>query len=84
MRPQADELIQFVKDRTARFKAPRAIVFGELPKTSTGKVEKHRLRERLQSSQPTFREGSSDDNERCRGYGSWEGRANGESAGGDA
>jgi fatty-acyl-CoA synthase len=28
----------------ARFKAPRAVVFGELPKTSTGKIQKFVLR----------------------------------------
>jgi fatty-acyl-CoA synthase len=48
--PDSDELIRFVEERTARFKAPKAIVFGELPKTSTGKIEKHRLRERLRQS----------------------------------
>jgi fatty-acyl-CoA synthase len=42
-----DELIEFVRGRTARFKAPKAVVFRELPKTSTGKVEKHRLRAEL-------------------------------------
>jgi fatty-acyl-CoA synthase len=29
----------------ARFKVPRRIVFSELPKTSTGKIQKFRLRE---------------------------------------
>jgi fatty-acyl-CoA synthase len=42
-----EELIEFVRGHTARFKAPKAVFFEELPKTSTGKVEKHRLRERL-------------------------------------
>ncbi len=39
------ELAEFVRDRIARFKAPRRIVFGELPKTSTGKIQKNTLRE---------------------------------------
>ena len=41
-----DELIAFVRDQIARFKAPRNVVFGELPKTSTGKIQKVPLRER--------------------------------------
>jgi fatty-acyl-CoA synthase len=43
----ADELIEHVKSRIARFKAPKAVEFvDELPKTSTGKVQKFELRER--------------------------------------
>jgi fatty-acyl-CoA synthase len=44
---QADEaeLIAFCRDRLARFKAPRKVVFGPLPKTSTGKIQKFVLRE---------------------------------------
>jgi fatty-acyl-CoA synthase len=34
----------------AKFKAPRAIVFGELPKTSTGKIQKFVLREKAKST----------------------------------
>ena len=44
------ELIQFCRDQLARFKVPRAIVFGELPKTSTGKIQKFVLRERAKSA----------------------------------
>ena len=40
------ELIDFVRGRIAHFKAPKEIRFEELPKTSTGKVQKHVLRER--------------------------------------
>nr|WP_322778122.1 hypothetical protein [Frankia sp. Cas4] len=40
------ELIDFVRTRIARFKAPRRIIFGVLPKTSTGKIQKAMLRER--------------------------------------
>ncbi|HQY31356.1 MAG TPA: acyl-CoA synthetase, partial [Thermomicrobiales bacterium] len=41
----ADELIAHCKERLAGFKTPRAIEFGELPKTSTGKIQKFALRE---------------------------------------
>jgi len=43
----AAELIEFVRSRIAHFKAPKEIRFEELPKTSTGKVQKHVLRERV-------------------------------------
>ncbi|MGF1629804.1 MAG: acyl-CoA synthetase [Kiloniellaceae bacterium] len=39
------ELIAFCRDRLAHFKAPRKVVFGSLPKTSTGKIQKFVLRE---------------------------------------
>ena len=39
------EIIQFCRDNMAHYKCPRHIVFGELPKTSTGKIQKFRLRE---------------------------------------
>lgn len=45
----ADELIAFCRQTIATFKVPKKIVFGELPKTSTGKVQKHILRKQLQS-----------------------------------
>jgi fatty-acyl-CoA synthase len=44
------EIIEFCRQHLAKFKAPRAIVFGELPKTSTGKVQKFVLRERAKST----------------------------------
>jgi len=44
------ELIEFCRQNMAKFKAPRAVVFGELPKTSTGKIQKFVLRERAKSS----------------------------------
>jgi 3-(methylthio)propionyl---CoA ligase len=40
----ADELIAHCRGILAHFKCPRTIVFAELPKTSTGKVQKHVLR----------------------------------------
>ncbi len=43
------EIIHWCKQRMARFKAPRTIVFGPLPKTSTGKIQKFVLRDRAKS-----------------------------------
>src|SRR5688572_18087322 len=42
----AEELLQFCRDRLAHFKCPRHVVFVDLPKTSTGKVQKFVLRDR--------------------------------------
>ena len=44
------EIIDFCRQHMAKFKAPRAVVFGELPKTSTGKIQKFVLRERAKST----------------------------------
>ena len=41
----ADEVIAFCRANMAHFKAPRTVVFGPLPKTSTGKIQKYLLRE---------------------------------------
>ncbi len=40
-----EELIQFCRDNLAHFKCPKKIVFTELPKTSTGKIQKFILRD---------------------------------------
>jgi 3-(methylthio)propionyl---CoA ligase len=40
-----DEIIAFCRERMAHFKCPRRVVFMELPKTGTGKIQKFRLRE---------------------------------------
>jgi fatty-acyl-CoA synthase len=45
-----DELIEHCRRHLARFKAPRRIIFGDLPKTSTGKIQKFVLRERVRSA----------------------------------
>jgi len=42
-----EEVIEFCKARLAGFKVPRNVVFGPLPKTSTGKIQKYELRERV-------------------------------------
>jgi fatty-acyl-CoA synthase len=40
----AEELIKHCRERLAHFKCPRLVIFGPLPKTSTGKVQKFELR----------------------------------------
>ncbi|MAF95255.1 MAG: acyl-CoA synthetase [Rhodospirillaceae bacterium] len=40
----ADDIIQWCRDNLAHFKAPKEVVFGPLPKTSTGKIQKFVLR----------------------------------------
>jgi fatty-acyl-CoA synthase len=42
----AEEIVAFCRERIAHFKAPRAVEFCELPKTSTGKIQKFALRDR--------------------------------------
>ena len=42
----AEEIIGYCRDNLARFKAPRTVIFTDLPKTSTGKVQKFKLRDR--------------------------------------
>lgn len=39
------EVIKFCRDSMAHFKAPKTVVFGDLPKTSTGKIQKFVLRQ---------------------------------------
>ena len=41
----AQEIIDFCRDNMAHFKAPKTVIFGPLPKTSTGKIQKFLLRE---------------------------------------
>ncbi|MGD9856969.1 MAG: acyl-CoA synthetase [Planctomycetaceae bacterium] len=41
----ADELISWCREQMAHFKCPRTVIFGPLPKTSTGKIQKYVLRE---------------------------------------
>ena len=42
-------IIAWCRDHLAHFKAPRTVVFGPLPKTATGKIQKYVLRERAQA-----------------------------------
>ncbi len=48
------ELIAFSRETLPGFKAPSAVEFGELPKTSTGKIKKYELRERERLAQATL------------------------------
>ena len=41
-----EEIIQFCKENMAGFKRPKHVIFGELPKTSTGKIQKFELRKK--------------------------------------
>ena len=43
------ELIDFCRNNLAHFKTPKTVVFGPLPKTSTGKVQKFKLREQAKA-----------------------------------
>jgi fatty-acyl-CoA synthase len=45
-----EEIVAHCKRSLAGFKVPRAIVFGELPKTSTGKIQKFELRKKAGSA----------------------------------
>jgi fatty-acyl-CoA synthase len=40
-----EDIINFCREHLARFKVPKTIVFSELPKTSTGKIQKFVLRD---------------------------------------
>src|SRR5665811_929603 len=41
----ADELLQWCRQHLAGYKCPRTVVFADIPKTSTGKIQKFKLRE---------------------------------------
>jgi fatty-acyl-CoA synthase len=45
----ADELVAWCRKNLAAYKCPRHIVFAEIPKTSTGKLQKFRLREMVKA-----------------------------------
>ncbi len=49
MDASADDLISWCREHLARFKVPRTVVFGPLPKTSTGKMQKFALREQARA-----------------------------------
>jgi fatty-acyl-CoA synthase len=44
------EIIAHCRGHLAKFKAPRTVVFGVLPKTSTGKIQKYLLRQQARSA----------------------------------
>jgi fatty-acyl-CoA synthase len=48
----ADAILGWCRERLAGFKTPKSVVFGELPKTATGKIQKFILRERARELGP--------------------------------
>ncbi|WAI83241.1 MULTISPECIES: acyl-CoA synthetase [Achromobacter] len=42
----AEDVVRYCREHLARFKAPRTVIFGDLPKTATGKIQKFVLRTR--------------------------------------
>lgn len=44
------DIVNFCKEHLAHFKVPRAVIFGEVPKTSTGKIQKFELRKKAGSA----------------------------------
>ena len=47
----AQEIIDYCRDNMAHYKCPREVIFAELPKTSTGKIQKFVLRERAREGE---------------------------------
>jgi fatty-acyl-CoA synthase len=45
--PSEAAIIEFAREHLSHFKCPKAVEFGELPKTATGKIQKFKLREKL-------------------------------------
>lgn len=43
--PDQAEIISFCRERLAHYKCPVRVIYGPLPKTGTGKIQKFRLRE---------------------------------------
>lgn len=50
-----EDVISFFRERLAHFKCPRRVIFGELPKTATGTIQKFRLREQAGSREAITR-----------------------------
>ena len=57
--PSQAQLIAFCQQRLARFKCPQRVIFDELPKTATGKIQKFLLRQRAGSREAIMRLASS-------------------------
>ncbi|MDA7949626.1 MAG: acyl-CoA synthetase [Hyphomicrobiaceae bacterium] len=51
--PTEEEIIEFCRANMAHFKCPTEIIFGPLPKTATGKIQKFRLREQANGAEKT-------------------------------
>ena len=45
----ADDIIAFCRANMAHYKVPRTVIFGDLPKTSTGKIQKFVLRDKAKA-----------------------------------
>jgi len=57
LKPDADavtaaDIIAFCRANLAHYKAPKSVVFGPLPKTSTGKIQKYALRDQAKGAKP--------------------------------
>jgi fatty-acyl-CoA synthase len=55
LKPSADDvspqdIIDFCRANLAHYKCPTRVVFGEIPKTSTGKIQKFKLREQARDT----------------------------------
>jgi fatty-acyl-CoA synthase len=48
----AEDIVTWCRANLAHYKVPRRVVFGPLPKTSTGKIQKFELRERAKGIAP--------------------------------
>jgi fatty-acyl-CoA synthase len=48
--PSERAIIEFCRDHLARFKVPKTVIFGPLPKTATGKIQKFILRQQAKSA----------------------------------
>ena len=49
MTATAEELIAFAREHLPHFAVPRTVIFGALPTTATGKIQKFELRERVRA-----------------------------------
>jgi fatty-acyl-CoA synthase len=48
--PSEEDIIGFCRDNLAHYKCPRHVIFGPVPKTSTGKIQKFKLREQAKKA----------------------------------
>jgi len=55
VQPTEQEIITFCRERLAHYKCPRRVVFKEIPKTATGKLQKYRLRQEAGSQEAITR-----------------------------
>jgi fatty-acyl-CoA synthase len=55
--PTPEDVIAWTRERLAHFKCPKAVEFGELPKTATGKIQKFKLRDREWAGKSTTIQG---------------------------